>query len=265
MRDNLSSLPEFSFDLPALALTYLRLYAFEMVKLPRFRDFFMHYPKLDGVRISFITNFFHFWFEVGDKSFKIHRLATKSAEPYILGNRQKEPVIYAAYHGHMPGFLGLEPRQDVNILVSQSRDGEIVARTLQKVGFSVVRGSPAHGRMHAAYGLVSALKEGKKIVFTVDGPRGPIYSVKPNIIKLAELAGVPIIPYVCSVDAHWLIRLKTWDNWLSPAVGCTYLYMFGDPIYVPAIASEQELKASCERLSKSMEELRLQADAFWQN
>ena len=82
-------------------------------------------------------------------------------------------VIYAIYHGRMAGLLHLPGRERTSILISNSRDGEMVARSMLAQGFLVSRGSPTHGALQAAKSMLKLLATGKNVVVTVDGPRGP--------------------------------------------------------------------------------------------
>ena len=114
--------------------------------------------------------------------------------------RRKSPIIIAFWHGRqlmMPlAYRGLS----ASILISQHRDGGLIANIMKHFGFSAVRGSSSRGGMQALRQLVSAGRKGQDLVVTPDGPRGPACHVQMGVISLAKLTGFPIIPltFACS-------------------------------------------------------------------
>jgi len=232
-----------------------------MARWFRLRDLFLRFPALDGLRLSILawicdhgTSFF-------DRSYNIVRVAAPGAREFVSADGSGKPAIFALYHGRMVGLLGLKPRKRLTILISQSRDGEIIARACVGLGFSIARGSAARGGVHGASELVKASKAGQNLAFTVDGPRGPIYEVKSGIIRLAELTGLPIVPFVCRArGADWM---KSWDRFMAPKWGTPILYLFGDPLQVPPGADNQARDELRFKLERRMKALRETADQFF--
>ena len=63
------------------------------------------------------------------------------------------------------------------------------------MGFKTVRGSKGRrGAVEATMNMISALHKGEDCAMMVDGPKGPPKIVKDGIIKVAKMAGVPIVP-----------------------------------------------------------------------
>lgn len=230
----------------------------------------MRFPALDRARVLSLAAFFRHGISLFDRTYEWTVVATDAARPFVAGVGGKEhtdlesipAAIFPFYHGHMVGLLALRPRSNMTILVSNSRDGEMIARAAQGLGFSIVRGSPSHGGMRGALELVSAAKEGKSLLFTVDGPRGPIYSINESIIRLAEMTGLPIIPFVCHGRTLWYFN--TWDRYMGPWWHTPIICLFSDPIYVPQSASEEVLKDLQQKLDKRMTELRIKAAEFFE-
>lgn len=75
---------------------------------------------------------------------------------------------------------------NVSVMTSRSFDGEAIARTIAKFGFRAVRGSSSRGAVAAFLGARRELDQGHSVVFTIDGPRGPIYVAKPGPVLLAK-------------------------------------------------------------------------------
>ena len=79
-------------------------------------------------------------------------------------------------------------------MVSPSKDGEIVAQFVKKLGYSVARGSSSRGGKDAKNDAILALDKGTMAAITVDGPKGPRNKAKPGIINLSKVSGASIIP-----------------------------------------------------------------------
>ena len=108
--------------------------------------------------------------------------------------RKGERIIIAFWHGRslmMP--LAYRGRL-AYILISQHRDGELIARITQRFGFGAVRGSTTRGGTAALRQLISLGRGGADLVITPDGPKGPCHVAQPGVIQLAKASGLPIVP-----------------------------------------------------------------------
>ena len=110
-------------------------------------------------------------------------------------------------------------------LTSLSRDGDVQARVLQKLGFDIVRGSTGRGGARAAVELVNCLKRGVSISFTPDGPRGPRRVIQNGVVYFAKKSQRPICPVVMRYTNCW--NIATWDRYAIPKpfsrVECEFL------------------------------------------
>ncbi len=103
----------------------------------------------------------------------------------------------------------------IHILISQSFDGELIARIVQRLGFVPVRGSSSRGGAAGLLALTRALQRGSKCAITVDGPRGPRQIVKPGAAAAAIHAGATSLsPFHLHPTRAW--RLGSWDRFLIP-------------------------------------------------
>lgn len=232
-----------------------------MVRLFKTRELLSRFPILDTIRMNFLefvcsdgTTFF-------DKSYRIIKFFAPEAERLLQEGPQRKPVIWSFYHGRMVGALGIKPRKRLTILISPSRDGEMIARAGSRLGYSMARGSSKQGAVKGGLELMDAVKQGQDLVFMVDGPRGPRFQVKPGIIRMAEMTQAPIIPFVCSARSKWW--MGSWDRFLAPWWSTPIVYIFGDPLNVPKDASEEKLEELRVELEKRMEHIRTLADNFW--
>lgn len=171
--------------------------------------------------------------------------------------------IYASWHGRLYGFGALKPRDKLNILISQSRDGELISQIVGSFGIKSVRGSSYRGAISAAKQILKLVKEEKDIVFAVDGPRGPIYEVKEGIIRIAQLAEVPIIPLVGSCKNKKIF--KSWDRFNLPLPFNDATVVFGEPIRISKDVGEGKLEEYRLKLEETLKDLAKRADDYYKN
>ena len=84
-------------------------------------------------------------------------------------------IIFAGLHeGMMMLPYHFRDRTAGVVMVSGSRDGDIIADTVERFGMRAVRGSSRHGGRHALDQMIDALRAGGVSAgVIVDGPRGP--------------------------------------------------------------------------------------------
>jgi hypothetical protein len=102
----------------------------------------------------------------------------------------------------------------LDCLVSPSRDGDWLCLWLGSLGYETIRGSSSRRGAIAFRQALASLSRGRQVVITPDGPSGPLYEVKPGVIRLARLSGAPLTLVVPKV--HRTIRLGTWDGLYVP-------------------------------------------------
>lgn len=152
-----------------------------------------------------------------------------------------KPVILALWHNRL-AMMGFAWRQNntVTVLASAHRDGQIIARILQRFGFATVSGSSSKGGAEALRQLVKMLNDGCAIGITPDGPRGPSGNAAPGLITMARLSGAPIVPMAYATTRFK--RLKTWDRFFLPLPFGKGVFLWGDPIYVNKDASKADME-----------------------
>jgi hypothetical protein len=102
--------------------------------------------------------------------------------------------ILAFWHAHLLMMLHSRYRRPISVLISQSRDGEIIARVFDYYDVESARGSSTRGGTAALRDLLRAARDGKNIVFTPDGPKGPPRIAKEGVVVAAQATGLPIVP-----------------------------------------------------------------------
>ena len=118
-------------------------------------------------------------------------------------------VIIAFWHGRLMFMPVMYKGNGVSVLVSQHRDGELIARTVRRFGISSVRGSSTRCWCGGVKGLLREIKKGKDIAITPDGPKGPRFNAQMGIIHLARTTGLPIIPITFGASKKKPLRAGT--------------------------------------------------------
>ena len=112
--------------------------------------------------------------------------------------RAGKPYVHAFFHDQLLmmtySYRGGSFGRRLAVLASQHRDGEYVARTLERFGHILVRGSSGRGAVSGLRCMVRHLRDGHDAAFAVDGPRGPRHRVQAGAIEAGRLAGAPIVP-----------------------------------------------------------------------
>ena len=102
--------------------------------------------------------------------------------------------IIAFWHCHLLMMLHSKYKRPISVLISQSRDGELIARVFDFYGVESSRGSSTRGGSAAVRELIRFAKDGKNIAFTPDGPKGPARVAKEGVVVAAKATGLPIVP-----------------------------------------------------------------------
>ena len=144
----------------------------------------------------------------------------------------KLPFIYALWHGHLLPLLWHHRDEGVVVLISEHRDGEIVARAAESLGYGLIRGSTTRGADRALIALVRELQAGRVIAITPDGPKGPAGKFAPGALIAAQRSGTFILPVAASASRAW--RLKSWDRFMIPKPFARVTVAYGRPTKVLA-------------------------------
>jgi lysophospholipid acyltransferase (LPLAT)-like uncharacterized protein len=145
-------------------------------------------------------------------------------------------------------------RTGATIIVSQSFDGELIARTLGLFGYKTVRGSSSRGAREGLLGLKQVIESGRPAIFTADGPRGPIYQTKTGPIKLAALTGARIGAF--HLEPRRALSLHSWDRFFVPAPFTHIAVSWSRWTRVPADLAESDIESHREQLNAALERAR---------
>jgi lysophospholipid acyltransferase (LPLAT)-like uncharacterized protein len=123
-------------------------------------------------------------------------------------------VIFIPWHGELLPLIWHHRSQNIALVVSEHRDGEIIARIAETLGYATVRGSSSRGGSRALIGLMRELEAGRDAAVTPDGPRGPAHVFAPGAAIAAQRTGALLVPIRAAASRAW--RLKSWDRFLIP-------------------------------------------------
>ena len=153
-----------------------------------------------------------------------------SGQTVPVGIEIPGPVIFAFWHRTLLVCAHRFRNKGIAILISPSFDGELIARTVARLGFHPVRGSSSRGGATGLRNMAQAYAEGHRCAITADGPRGPNMIAKPGVVQLAELTGSTWIGvYYALPNRAW--QLRSWDRFLIPKPFSTVTFTW--PAHVP--------------------------------
>ena len=164
---------------------------------------------------------------------------------------EAEKCIFAFWHGKMIyGWLlaqRLFPERDIHAVISLSKDGEILSRTLEKLDFTLIRGSSSRGSSDVKTAMLAELEQNGIVAITPDGPRGPRHSFKYGTLRLASEQKIPII--FAAIQYDKAIQLKSWDKFEIP-LPFSKVNVTLHRIEVPEMKSGQDIELFEQQLSK---------------
>ena len=152
-------------------------------------------------------------------------------DDYAARIAQTGPCIIVIWHNRILQGSVCAIGRNLAVIISRSRDGQLISDTVQRIGLEAVRGSSSRGQLQSVRDLLKLLEQGQSIVMTPDGPRGPCYQMQPGPIEIASLSGAPIVP--AGATPKRALRVKSWDRLIVPAPFTKTAVVQGEPIYVP--------------------------------
>ncbi len=155
-------------------------------------------------------------------------------ERAVAGYDLPAPQIYALWHRSLLACAWRFRNRNVAILISESFDGELIARTVERLGFVAVRGSSSRGGAPGLRNLERAFRAGHNCAITADGPRGPSMVAKAGTWQLATLVGADVGAFYVLPERAWVLR--SWDSFLIPKPFSRVVVAW--PVRVPGDAAE---------------------------
>jgi lysophospholipid acyltransferase (LPLAT)-like uncharacterized protein len=183
------------------------------------------------------------------------RIVTADGLPHPVDPATRR-YIYAFWHEAMLGPIAVRPKS--RVLISQHRDGELIAQICQRLGMGTIRGSTARGGSQALLEMIRGDGTQAHIAITPDGPRGPRRELKPGAIIVASQARLAIVPL--GVGFTRACRAGNWDRFALPLPFTTMLGVIGEPIDVPQDLDRGQLATYQQLVQQQLVELSDLAD-----
>jgi len=188
--------------------------------------------------------------------FPLIRCTREGVENFEQFRRRQEPVIFVFWHGQLLPLVHYHRNEGIVVLVSDHADGEYITRVILRHGFGAARGSSTRGGVKGLKGILRAIRGGKDLAFTPDGPRGPRHVFKWGALAAAQISGAPVVPVALGADRAWY--LKSWDRFMIPKPFSSLTIRYGSPRQVPREAAEGDLMAIGKELEKELREFTLE-------
>lgn len=195
------------------------------------------------------------------RTWRFETIAELGAMPLPFG-AGADAEIFCFWHQCVLPCTFYFRRTGATIIVSQSFDGELIARTLGLFGYKTVRGSSSRGAPEALLGLKHVIESGRPAIFTADGPRGPIYRTKTGPVRLAAMTGARIGAFHLEPRRAW--ALHSWDRFLVPMPFTRIAVSWSRWTHIPRRLTEENppedtINAQRELLNEAIERARLHA------
>lgn len=187
------------------------------------------------------------------------RIEVRTPESMDLALRERTTILFAHWHGDELVLLYLIGKYRVTTIASQSKDGELMNTVLHLQGATSTRGSSTRGAVGALKGLIRKIRDEKRnSSFAVDGPKGPIYQVKPGVFEVSRMLQAPIYPVGVAVDRAWRFE-KSWNKTYLPKPFARVLIEWAEAM--PPVAKDEDPRSLVlkESLEKALVESRRKA------
>ncbi len=148
------------------------------------------------------------------------------------------PTLY--HHRHCGGCT----------LTSEHADAEMVARAVRHLGYMPIRGSTTHGAIRGLVELVRAMRSGRGVGFTPDGPRGPRCVAQVGIVIVSQRSACPIVPMGFASRRFW--QFRSWDRMRIPKPFSKAAICYGEAIKVPPKITAEEAEVWRKRVEEAI-------------
>lgn len=165
------------------------------------------------------------------------RIVSADGQPHPI-DPATERYLYAFWHESLLAPITTKPK--IRVLISQHRDGELIAQCCRWLGIGTIRGSTSRGGSQA---LLEMIRGGgdAHLGITPDGPQGPRRKLQPGVVMVASQSGLKVVPVGVGFVNAW--RARSWDRFALPKPFSTLCGVIGQPIEVPVQLGRGELKS----------------------
>lgn len=159
----------------------------------------------------------------------------------------KRRVLLCTWHqqffaaiNHFKSYGPLNP----GIMISQSKDGELIAGVANRNGWRTARGSSSRGGKAALSAMIDHVRCHGFGAHIPDGPTGPMGKVKPGVIKLALDTEALLVPFYVKADDAWYFN--SWDRFMLPKPFSRVRIVYDAPIELDPEVDFETLRQNLE-------------------
>ena len=174
------------------------------------------------------------------------------APEYVEAERAGERFVYAFWHSVILPMAVLRRDEGIAVLVSRHRDGELITRVIEGLGYVTARGSSTRGGDAGVREMLAWAERGHHLAVTPDGPRGPREQAKPGVVYLTDRTHRRLVPIAVASPSCWVMR--SWDGFRIPKPFARVRVSYGAPLSVDS-ASEDAVRTSHERFQQTLSAL----------
>ncbi|MFH1198217.1 MAG: lysophospholipid acyltransferase family protein [bacterium] len=190
---------------------------------------------------------------VADLLCKSLRIRFNNLEAVTGLEKEKKNYIAAFWHGNMIVPWYVNRGRNFSALVSQSKDGELLAKILKKWEYDVIRGSSNIGGKEALDLMIEKAKSGYSVAITPDGPKGPAHKMKAGPVVVSKKTGIPLI--LMGTVFSKKKKLKSWDSFEVPMPFSRIDINYSDPIFIDGKLTYEETSVKIDEAEKLLNSL----------
>jgi len=183
-------------------------------------------------------------------------LRKKILNPEIEREIREKPgkAIYTLWHSHILYiFYHFRNLNKYHLMVSPSKDGDLIANVGKLLGYQVVRASSFKRTVPGTRECISLLKKDLKVVIIADGSRGPRHQAQAGSVQLSRITGAPVYPMSC--DAKQKYEFPSWDKFILPLPFSKVTLNFGSPLIVPSDADKETIRQKQDELTALLNQI----------
>jgi hypothetical protein len=206
---------------------------------------------------AIVPRLFFFFSHALFRTCRIELIGKENEDQFL---REGKPLLFVSWHQGMLFFAYHFRNRDGVVMVSQSKDGELIAGAIARLGFKSARGSSSRGGKDALHTIIDMVNHTHcSAGLVADGPRGPFGVAKIGIIKIAKDTGLPLVPVMLWAKPR--ILFKSWDKTILPLPFSRIAFFYEKPIWIPADATSEQMEQARADLTDTLNRMHRRARA----
>lgn len=166
------------------------------------------------------------------------RIRWEGLDNYDRARKLSGNIIFVSWHGRLLVLSYTHRKRDIQVLASEHYDGDLMGKTIERLGFGHLKGSSRRGGARALRELSGVLKKGMDVGLTVDGPKGPRGVLQQGAVELARMTGKAVLPVTNTASRRFI--LGSWDRFQIPLPFSKVVVAYGEPFTVDSSAGQLE-------------------------